>query len=163
MWRDRVRRLATDPVVMRSRPATNIYVKHCLLINTNNLNLRSWLLAYQCKIKCITPTLFSTLILIFETLFPFVSGELRPELPFMPSFSNISSTVGSIMHLLQSLPELLTREAEYGVYDAREFQHTFVYRETLMAMNNSQDLTCALGSVLKASNCGMCYLQCVVI
>ena len=99
--------------------------------------------------------IFGTLILIFETLFPFVSGELRPELPFIPSFSNISSTVGSIMHLLGSLPELLTREAQYGVYDAREFQHTFVYRETLMAMNNSQDLTCALGSVLKASNCGI--------
>ena len=29
MWRDRVRRWATDLVVMRSSPATDIYVMHC--------------------------------------------------------------------------------------------------------------------------------------
>ena len=30
--RDRIRRLATDPVVMSSSPATDIYVVHCWLI-----------------------------------------------------------------------------------------------------------------------------------
>ena len=37
---DRVRRFATDPVVMRSSPATDIlYVVHCWLISPNKLNL----------------------------------------------------------------------------------------------------------------------------
>ena len=31
--------LSTDPVVMRSSPATDIYVVHCWLINPNKLNL----------------------------------------------------------------------------------------------------------------------------
>ena len=46
MWHDRIRRSATDPVVMRSSPAKDIYVVHCWLINPNKLNLLSWLLAY---------------------------------------------------------------------------------------------------------------------
>ena len=46
VWRDRVRRLANDPVVMRSRPATGHNVVHCLLINPIKLNLLSWLLVY---------------------------------------------------------------------------------------------------------------------
>ena len=46
VWRDRIRRLATDPVVMRSSPTTNRYVVHCWLITPNKLNLLSWLLAY---------------------------------------------------------------------------------------------------------------------
>ena len=46
VWRDRVRRLATDPVVMPSRPATDIYVVHCWLISPNKLNLLLWLLTY---------------------------------------------------------------------------------------------------------------------
>ena len=46
VWRDRVRRLATDPVVMRSSPATDIYVMHCWLIDPNRLHLLSWLLTY---------------------------------------------------------------------------------------------------------------------
>ena len=44
--RNRIRRLATDQVVMRSSPAMDIYVVHCWLINLNKLNLLSWLLAY---------------------------------------------------------------------------------------------------------------------
>ena len=46
VWQDRIRHLATDPVVMRSSPAMDIYVVHCWLINPNKLNLLSWLLAY---------------------------------------------------------------------------------------------------------------------
>ena len=46
VWRDRVRRLATDRVVMRSSPATDIYVVHYWLISPNKLNLLWWLLAY---------------------------------------------------------------------------------------------------------------------
>ena len=46
VWRDSMRRLTTDPVVMRLSPATDIYVVHCWLINPNKLNLLSWLLAY---------------------------------------------------------------------------------------------------------------------
>ena len=48
VWRDRIRRLAPTPVVMRLSPATDIiiYVVHCWLINPNKLNLLSWLLAY---------------------------------------------------------------------------------------------------------------------
>ena len=46
VWHDRIRRSATDPVVMRSSPATDIYVVHCWLINPTKLNLLSWLLAY---------------------------------------------------------------------------------------------------------------------
>ena len=46
VWRGRVRRLATDPVVMRSSPSTDIYVVHCWLISPYKLNLLSWLLAY---------------------------------------------------------------------------------------------------------------------
>ena len=46
VWRDRIRRLATDPVVMRSSLTTNRYVVHCWLITPNKLNLLSWLLAY---------------------------------------------------------------------------------------------------------------------
>ena len=42
---DRVRRLATDPVVMRSSPATDIYVAHCWLISLYKLNLLLRLLA----------------------------------------------------------------------------------------------------------------------
>ena len=52
VWRDRLRRLATDhndPVVMRSRPTTDIYAVHCWLINPNKVNLLSWLLAYLCN------------------------------------------------------------------------------------------------------------------
>ena len=45
-WMDRVRRLASDPVVMRSSPATDIYVVHCWLINPGKFNLLSWLLVY---------------------------------------------------------------------------------------------------------------------
>ena len=41
---DRIRCLATDPVVMRLSPATDLYVVHCWLINQNKLNLLSWLL-----------------------------------------------------------------------------------------------------------------------
>ena len=41
VWRDRVRRLTTDPLVMCSSPATDIlvYVMHCWLISLNKLNL----------------------------------------------------------------------------------------------------------------------------
>ena len=41
VWRDRIRRLATDPVVMRSSPDTDIIIRvvHCRLINPNKLNL----------------------------------------------------------------------------------------------------------------------------
>ena len=46
VWHDRIKRLATDPVVMRSRTATDIYVVRCWLINPNKLDLLSWLLAY---------------------------------------------------------------------------------------------------------------------
>ena len=46
VWRDKIRHLATDPVVMRTSPATDIYVVHCWLINPNKLNLILWLLAY---------------------------------------------------------------------------------------------------------------------
>ena len=47
VWRDRVRHLATDPVVMRPCPATGHYA---LLVNhPNKLNLRSWPLAYLCN------------------------------------------------------------------------------------------------------------------
>ena len=47
MWRDKVRRSDTDPVVMRSNPVTgHLYVVHCWLINPNKLNLFSSLLAY---------------------------------------------------------------------------------------------------------------------
>ena len=34
---NRARRLATDPVVMRSGPATDIYAVHCWLISPNKL------------------------------------------------------------------------------------------------------------------------------
>ena len=33
VWRDRVRRLATDPVVMRSNPATGHNIRYALLAN----------------------------------------------------------------------------------------------------------------------------------
>ena len=46
VWRDKIRCSTTDPVVMRSSPATDIYVVHCCLINANKLNLLSWLLGY---------------------------------------------------------------------------------------------------------------------
>ena len=46
VWHDRVRRLTTDLVVMRSSPVTHIYVVYCWLINPNKLNPLSWLLAY---------------------------------------------------------------------------------------------------------------------
>ena len=45
VWRERIGCLATDLVVKHSSPATDIYVVHCWLINTNKLNLLSWLLA----------------------------------------------------------------------------------------------------------------------
>ena len=48
VWCNRIRRLATDQVVMRLSPATNIYVMHCWLISPNKVNLLSWLLAYLC-------------------------------------------------------------------------------------------------------------------
>ena len=41
VWRDRVGRLATDPVVMRSSPAMGHNYTLCL-INPNKLNLLSW-------------------------------------------------------------------------------------------------------------------------
>ena len=44
VWHDRIRCLATDPVVMRLSPATDLYFVHCWLINQNKLNLLSWLL-----------------------------------------------------------------------------------------------------------------------
>ena len=44
-----VRRLATDPVVMRSSPVIDIYVMHCWLIIPNKFNLLLWLLAYLCN------------------------------------------------------------------------------------------------------------------
>ena len=40
-----VRRLDTDPVIMRSSPTTDIYILHCWLINPNKFNLLSRLLA----------------------------------------------------------------------------------------------------------------------
>ena len=46
VWHDRVRCLTTDLVVMRSSPATDIYVVHCWVINPNKLNPLLWLLAY---------------------------------------------------------------------------------------------------------------------
>ena len=46
VWHDRVRRLTTDLVVMRSIPATDIYVVHYWLIKLNKLNPLSWFLAY---------------------------------------------------------------------------------------------------------------------
>ena len=46
VWRDRIRRLATDPVVMCSSLLTDRYVVNCWLINPNKFNLISWLLAY---------------------------------------------------------------------------------------------------------------------
>ena len=46
IWHDRVRRLATDPVVMRSSPATDIYDVYCWLSSPNKVNLLSWLLVY---------------------------------------------------------------------------------------------------------------------
>ena len=33
VWRNRVRRLATEPVVMSSSPATDIYIAHAWLVN----------------------------------------------------------------------------------------------------------------------------------
>ena len=43
--RDKVKRLATDLVVMRLSSATG-HMRCALLINPNKLNLLSWLLAY---------------------------------------------------------------------------------------------------------------------
>ena len=46
VWRDRIKRVATDPwSCVRALPQ-DIYVVHCWLINPNKLNLLSWLLAY---------------------------------------------------------------------------------------------------------------------
>ena len=46
VWRDRVRRLASDPMVMRSSPATDVYVVHWWLSSLNKLDILSWLFAY---------------------------------------------------------------------------------------------------------------------
>ena len=46
VWRHRVRRLTTDPGVMRSSLATYIYAFHIRLISTNKLYLLSWLSTY---------------------------------------------------------------------------------------------------------------------
>ena len=35
VWRDMVRRLATNPVVIRSSPATDIFAVYCWLISPN--------------------------------------------------------------------------------------------------------------------------------
>ena len=46
VWLDRIRRVSTNPVVMRSSPATEIHVMHCWSISPNQLNLLLWLLTY---------------------------------------------------------------------------------------------------------------------
>ena len=49
VWRDWVRRLGTDPVVIRSSRATGpirCATVDCWLTNPNKLNLLSWFLAY---------------------------------------------------------------------------------------------------------------------
>ena len=63
----RVRRLAIDPVVMRSSPATRdkLYDAYCWLINPYKLNLPLWPLAYLC-IKVHGTSTFLTIIIIIS-------------------------------------------------------------------------------------------------
>ena len=64
VWRDRVRRLATDQVVTRSSPATDLYVVYCWLISPYKFNLLSWLLAYLSDKYSAWHQLFNTWTLV---------------------------------------------------------------------------------------------------